>query len=418
MSPIVTENLIRAVDGVPFQKVTGGGNDFVLIDNRNGRLAGDSSSLVKRVCHRGLGVGADGFILVESRRSRISRWSISIATVARPTSAATGCAASRAGRRGQGRFRARCGWRRAGVLAADGVAEPPWFALPLDRSLISPMSSTVGPRKVEAIRMRVGVPHIAIAVPDAFAPDVLDDAPALRLASRFGRGKQRRLLHAERGPRRCALLRARRRGRDPEQRQRQRRRRGGGDALPRAQVTRDLPQQGGTRESRHAGRDGIGPGSDARRRGEDALPGPAGPRSSTSRSRRPRCTGCCPRASSSCAACSAPTTSASRSATTRATSARRACACSVSTPSRTGSSSTAGASASASTRSGSTWTAFARSSPIRRRRGSWPTSSISTRAAGSSSGSSGSTTRRASRRSSTRSSASSSRIRSARGRPR
>ena len=45
--------------------------------------------------------------------------------------------------------------------------------------------------------------------------------------------------------------------------------------------------------------------------------------SCTSRSRRPRSTACCRRASRSCAGCSAPTTSASTPATTRGTSARR-----------------------------------------------------------------------------------------------
>ena len=54
-----------------------------------------------------------------------------------------------------------------------------------------------------------------------------------------------------------------------------------------------------------------------------------------------RCTACFRPASSSCAACSGPTTSASRSATTRAISARRACGSSASTPTPTGSSSTA-----------------------------------------------------------------------------
>ena len=73
----------------------------------------------------------------------------------------------------------------------------------------------------------------------------------------------------------------------------------------------------------------------------------------------PRCTACC-RASRSCAGCSEPTTSASRSATMHGTSARPASACSASTPSRTGSSSTAVGSASASIRSASTWPAFAR----------------------------------------------------------
>jgi diaminopimelate epimerase len=45
--------------------MAGGGNDFVMIDNRAGRIA-DGSDLARRICTRALSVGADGLILVEA----------------------------------------------------------------------------------------------------------------------------------------------------------------------------------------------------------------------------------------------------------------------------------------------------------------------------------------------------------------
>jgi len=48
-----------------FTKMSGSGNDFVMIDNRNGRLDVEPRTLAKRICPRGLSVGADGVILVE-----------------------------------------------------------------------------------------------------------------------------------------------------------------------------------------------------------------------------------------------------------------------------------------------------------------------------------------------------------------
>jgi diaminopimelate epimerase len=45
--------------------MAGGGNDFVMIDNRSGRI-GDASDLARRICTRALSVGADGLILIES----------------------------------------------------------------------------------------------------------------------------------------------------------------------------------------------------------------------------------------------------------------------------------------------------------------------------------------------------------------
>lgn len=45
--------------------MAGGGNDFVVIDNRNGRIT-DPADLARRICTRALSVGADGLILIET----------------------------------------------------------------------------------------------------------------------------------------------------------------------------------------------------------------------------------------------------------------------------------------------------------------------------------------------------------------
>ena len=45
--------------------MAGGGNDFVVIDNRNGRID-DAADLTRRICTRRLSVGADGLILIEN----------------------------------------------------------------------------------------------------------------------------------------------------------------------------------------------------------------------------------------------------------------------------------------------------------------------------------------------------------------
>jgi diaminopimelate epimerase len=51
---------------VPFTKMSGTGNDFILIDHRQRFLAGvDCSRFAKAVCRRNFSVGADGLILIE-----------------------------------------------------------------------------------------------------------------------------------------------------------------------------------------------------------------------------------------------------------------------------------------------------------------------------------------------------------------
>jgi len=53
---------------IQFQKYQGTGNDFVLIDNRNGKLIPENftQKQIAFLCHRRFGIGADGLMLVES----------------------------------------------------------------------------------------------------------------------------------------------------------------------------------------------------------------------------------------------------------------------------------------------------------------------------------------------------------------
>jgi diaminopimelate epimerase len=53
-------------EDIPFWKMHGSGNDFIIIDNRGGIFPEQGrSQLVSRLCRRGTGIGADGLILIE-----------------------------------------------------------------------------------------------------------------------------------------------------------------------------------------------------------------------------------------------------------------------------------------------------------------------------------------------------------------
>ena len=57
---------------IPFTKMVGTGNDFVLLDTRRGRLPGVRSAwpaLARAMCDRHYGVGADGVLVVEPSRT-------------------------------------------------------------------------------------------------------------------------------------------------------------------------------------------------------------------------------------------------------------------------------------------------------------------------------------------------------------
>ncbi|GAO30519.1 hypothetical protein [Geofilum rubicundum] len=51
-----------------FHKYHGTGNDFVIVDNRDGAFDANDTLFVKYICHRRFGVGADGFMLLEKSK--------------------------------------------------------------------------------------------------------------------------------------------------------------------------------------------------------------------------------------------------------------------------------------------------------------------------------------------------------------
>lgn len=55
---------------IPFLKMHGAANDFVVIDHRQPFLTGDLEPLVRRLCDRRRGVGADGVLLIEPHPER------------------------------------------------------------------------------------------------------------------------------------------------------------------------------------------------------------------------------------------------------------------------------------------------------------------------------------------------------------
>lgn len=58
-----------------FTKMSGTGNDFIIIDNRAQVVADNGlTEFIRKVCRRKMSVGADGFILIESSNKADFRW--------------------------------------------------------------------------------------------------------------------------------------------------------------------------------------------------------------------------------------------------------------------------------------------------------------------------------------------------------
>jgi diaminopimelate epimerase len=172
---------------IPFYKMHGGGNDFVLIDHRECFIPeAEQPEFVRRVCHRQLGAGADGLILIEDTPNANFRWRFYNADGSEPEMCGNGgrCAARFAVLNGiapaELAFETLAGTIKAEVkgrqvkLLMSGIGD-----VRLDQTI---------PLETATLRghfMRVGVPHVAVPVADLEASPVTQWGRAVRFHPLF-----------------------------------------------------------------------------------------------------------------------------------------------------------------------------------------------------------------------------------------
>jgi diaminopimelate epimerase len=154
-------------DPLTFSKMAGGGNDFVVIDNRAARIA-DPAELARRICTRALSVGADGLVLIESSARatfRMRYWN-SDGSLGEFCGNGTRCAARFA-------FLNVIAGRRmtietdAGIVGAEiGEGGIVTITMPSPQSFRAVRPVTVGSQTIHGSSIRVGVPHYVVFLRD------------------------------------------------------------------------------------------------------------------------------------------------------------------------------------------------------------------------------------------------------------
>lgn len=171
---------------IPFYKMNGCGNDFILIDNRTGHVTGDPSSFARGVCRRKISVGADGLILIEDSERFDFRWQFYNADGSRAEMCGNGarCAARLAHELG-------IAGRRMTFLTDAGAIEAQMrgdqvkikMTPPADCRLALPLDLARGGLSVATIN--TGVPHVVVAGEDPAAADIVPLGREIRYHDAF-----------------------------------------------------------------------------------------------------------------------------------------------------------------------------------------------------------------------------------------
>lgn len=175
---------------VPFLKMHGAANDFVVVDHRQPFLPEGLASLVQRLCDRRRGVGADGVLLIEpdAECDFAMRYFNADGAAADYCGNGARCVARRAldlglGRSDEVRFRT-----AVGVQRARRSAEGRGIELHFGRVAKPDAAITIGAagRTFTGRLIRTGVPHFVTEVERVEWSPVADWGPALRHHARFG----------------------------------------------------------------------------------------------------------------------------------------------------------------------------------------------------------------------------------------
>jgi len=172
-----------------FSKFSGSGNDFIIVDNREGafeRLNLPAPELVRRLCRRRFSVGADGLILIERDPEVDFAWRFFNADGSEVEMCGNGgrCAARFAHLKGIAG--PRMAFRTvAGVMRAEVLGERVKLEVGRPRDIALDFELSVNGEMLRADSLNTGVPHVVVAVGDLEGCDVTGLGRAIRYHAHF-----------------------------------------------------------------------------------------------------------------------------------------------------------------------------------------------------------------------------------------
>jgi diaminopimelate epimerase len=170
-----------------FTKMNGAGNDFVMIDNRDGALA-LSRDQIARLCDRHRGIGADGLLAVEPARNGADfrmRYYNADGGEAEMCGNGARCFARFARRVAGSAASAVTFETEAGVIGARFFGDEVEIAMSTPHSLAPATSLEAGGETLDVHFLNTGVPHAVVFVDDLEAVDILRLGSGLRYHTHF-----------------------------------------------------------------------------------------------------------------------------------------------------------------------------------------------------------------------------------------
>jgi diaminopimelate epimerase len=172
---------------IPFTKMSGSGNDFIIIDNRRGIMDHEAMpAFVVQACRRRMSVGADGVFFIESSDRVDFKWHFFNADGSRAEMCGNGA-------RCVARFAVLNGIAQtgmafetdAGIIRATVEGDRVRIRMTDPGDLVPKAVLAVNDRDLEYGAVNTGVPHVVIEVPRVDTVDVVAMGRSIRNHARF-----------------------------------------------------------------------------------------------------------------------------------------------------------------------------------------------------------------------------------------
>jgi diaminopimelate epimerase len=172
---------------IPFYKMSGAGNDFIIIDNRNRIVADtDLSGFIARVCRRKMSAGADGLILIEASDKFDFRWRFFNSDGSKAEMCGNGARCAARFAQVIGIAGTRLSFEtEAGIVSARIHEDRVTVKMPDPSDLKLAYPLELSDRSLEISSINTGVPHVVVMVEQVAAVDVITLGREIRFHQTF-----------------------------------------------------------------------------------------------------------------------------------------------------------------------------------------------------------------------------------------
>lgn len=175
------------MDNINFYKMSGCGNDFIIIDNRDFVVPTQNlSEFAKKICFRRMSAGADGLVLIENTMDADFKWRFynSDGSLAEMCGNAARCTARFAFLHNiagpEMSFKT-----GAGIISAQVMGENAKVKMTAPKDIKDKDTIEIDGRPLDFISLNTGVPHVVIKVDEIDSIDVINIGKKIRFHEKF-----------------------------------------------------------------------------------------------------------------------------------------------------------------------------------------------------------------------------------------